>query len=196
MRESTPASIRFWSSGRAALLGAIAVGTAAMAPASAAAQGLFDFLFGGPPQQHERPTVSYAPSYVPGGAGSYAPDHGIKVSRGSERPRHKRVKRLSVVEPAVVEKPVKTEPPAVGNGPLGTFVNDPTLRAGDVVVTAQGLMVYRGSGGSHHSPREFIGLAQASNVVAGNRATLTSIDKANRMGGVRKEPDQVAEANL
>lgn len=32
-----------------------------------------------------------------------------------------------------------------GKGPLGPFLNDPTLRAGDIVMT-HGLMVFRGAG--------------------------------------------------
>jgi hypothetical protein len=67
-----------------------------------------------------------------------------------------------------------------GKGPLGPFLNDPTLRAGDVVVTTKGLMVYRGDGGHSHSASEFVSVASASGLVA-NKQTLISLEKASRL---------------
>jgi hypothetical protein len=67
-----------------------------------------------------------------------------------------------------------------GKGPLGPFINDPTLRAGDVVVTSKGLMVYRGGGGHTHSSSEFVSVANASGLVA-NKQTLISLETASRL---------------
>ena len=147
----------------AALVGAIVLGAIAM-PAPASAQGFFDFLFGG--QRYQRSVVAYAP------------DPGFDVPRNPERAQ-KHVRLSPAIEQAVGGKPEKKPPPVVGKGPLGPFINDPTLRAGDVVVTSHGLMVYRGGAGTTHSSREFVGLSKAAGI-AGNRETLASIEKANR----------------
>jgi hypothetical protein len=67
-----------------------------------------------------------------------------------------------------------------GKGPLGPFLNDPTLRVGDVVVTTKGLMVYRGGGGLSHHESDFVGVSNASGLVA-NKQTLISLEKASRL---------------
>lgn len=41
---------------------------------------------------------------------------------------------------------------------------DPTLRNGDIVVTADGLKVYRGSGALPHSDQDFVGVADAKSL--------------------------------
>jgi hypothetical protein len=70
-----------------------------------------------------------------------------------------------------------------GKGPLGPFVNDPTLRAGDVVVTTKGLMVYRGDGGSRsHNDRDFVSVASASSLIPNsNKQQLISLETASRL---------------
>ena len=142
------------------------------APAPALAQNFFEQLFGG----------GFQPQ-----AAAYAP-----TSRGVSRTWPRREQRLrpadgqgygrsrTVVSRAIEEsgKPEKVEPPPVGAGPLGPFLNDPTLRSGDVVVTSEGLMVYRGRGGSRHSPRDFASLAK----VGSKTGQLAAIERANRRG--------------
>ena len=173
----------------AAFFGAIVLGAIAM-PAPASAQGFFDFLFGGQ-QRYQRSVVAYAP------------DPGFDVPRLPERAQ-KRVRLSPAIEQAVGGKPEKKPPPVVGKGPLGPFINDPTLRAGDVVVTSHGLMVYRGGSGTSHSSREFVGLSKAAGI-AGNRETLASIEKANRFAAatgtaavppVSSEPIRQASAEV
>ena len=141
------------------------------APAPAMAQNFFEQLFGG-----------FQPQ-----AAAYAP-----TSRGVSRTWPRREQRLRAgegqgygrsrteVSRAFEEsgKPEKVEPPPMGAGPLGPFLNDPTLRAGDVVVTSEGLMVYRGGGGSRHSPRDFASLAKAGS----KNSQLAAIERANRRG--------------
>jgi hypothetical protein len=68
-----------------------------------------------------------------------------------------------------------------GEGPLGPFLNDPTLRAGDVVVTTKGVMVYRGNGGHSHSPKEFVSVAKASGLLTAKKQTLISLETASRL---------------
>ena len=142
------------------------------APAPALAQNFFEALFG----------RGFQPQ-----AAAYAP-----TSRGVSRTWPRREQRLravegqgygrsrTVVSRAIEEsgKPEKVEPPPVGAGPLGPFLNDPTLRSGDVVVTSEGLMVFRGRSGSSHSPREFASLAKAGS----KTGQLAAIERANRRG--------------
>ena len=145
------------------------------APAPAMAQNFFEALFGG-----------FQPQ-----AAAYAP-----TSRGVSRTWPRREQGLRPVDGqgygrstrAFEEsgKPEKVEPPPVGAGPLGPFLNDPTLRSGDVVVTTEGLMVYRGGGGSRHSPRDFASLAKAGS----KNSQLAAIERANRRG---KSPLVVVE---
>jgi hypothetical protein len=141
------------------------------APAPAMAQNFFEQLFGG-----------FQPQ-----AAAYAP-----TSRGVSRTWPRREQRLRAVEGQgygrtkivvsrgveEIGKPEKVEPPPVGAGPLGPFLNDPTLRSGDVVVTSEGLMVFRGGGGSRHSPRDFASLAK----VGSRNSQLAAIERANRRG--------------
>ena len=141
------------------------------APAPAMAQNFFEQLFGG-----------FQPQ-----AAAYAP-----TSRGVSRTWPRREQRLRAgegqgygrsrteVSRAFEEsgKPEKVEPPPMGAGPLGPFLNDPTLRSGDVVVTSEGLMVFRGRGGSRHSPRDFASLARAGS----KNSQLAAIERANRRG--------------
>ncbi len=138
------------------------------APAPALAQNFFEALFG----------RGFQPQ-----AAAYAP-----TSRGVSRTWPRREQRLRAVEGrsrtdvsrAMEEsgKPEKVEPPPVGAGPLGPFLNDPTLRSGDVVVTSEGLMVFRGRSGSSHSPRDFASLAKAGS----KTGQLAAIERANRRG--------------
>ncbi len=86
-----------------------------------------------------------------------------------------------------------------GKGPLGPFVNDPTLRAGDVVVTTKGLMVYRGDGGSRsHNDRDFVSVASASSLIPNsNKQQLISLETASRLTpqkplGVESKPSAKA----
>jgi len=150
------------------------------APSPAMAQNFFEALFGG----------GFQPQ-----AAAYGP-----TARGVSRTWPRREQRLrafegqgygrskTVVSRAIEEsgKPDKVEPPPVGAGPLGPFLNDPTLRSGDVVVTTEGLMVYRGGGGSRHSPRDFASLARAGS----KNSQLAAIERANRRG---KSPLVVVE---
>jgi hypothetical protein len=53
-------------------------------------------------------------------------------------------------------------------------------------VTSEGLMVFRGGGGSRHSPRDFASLAKAGS----RNSQLAAIERANRRG---KSPLVVVE---
>jgi hypothetical protein len=136
------------------------------APAPAMAQNFFEMLFGARPQPQ---VAAYAP---PRGASRSWPRREQRLSRPGE------AERSATRGLEESSKPEKVEPPPVGSGPLGPFLHDPTLRSGDVVVTTQGLMVYRGGGGSNHSPRDFASIANAGS----KTSQLAAIDRANRRG--------------
>jgi hypothetical protein len=163
---------------------------------AAAAQGAnpFAFLFGGSPNEGRSayaPAPAYAPGprYVPAPSYGYGPrSYGYSALPGyadpydDARPRDRLHGDLEAVPhgqtPQEVMAAIKAVKP--GKGPLGPFVNDPTLRAGDVVVTTKGLMVYRGGGGPSHRESDFVSVSNASGLIA-NRQTLISLEKASRL---------------
>jgi hypothetical protein len=67
-----------------------------------------------------------------------------------------------------------------GEGPLGPFLNDPTLRAGDVVVTTKGFMMFRGEESQSHRQTDFVSIAHASGLAA-NKKTLISLERASHL---------------
>jgi hypothetical protein len=164
---------------------------------AAAAQGAnpFAFLFGGSPNEGRSayaPAPGYAPGprYVPAPSYGYGPrSYGYSALPGyaadpydDARPGDRPPGDLEAVPhgptPQEVMAAIKAVKP--GKGPLGPFVNDPTLRAGDVVVTTKGLMVYRGGGGPSHRESDFVSVSNASGLIA-NRQTLISLEKASRL---------------
>ncbi len=151
---------------------------AALAPASVSAQNFLEMLFGG--FQHQ--ATAYA--QLPRGSQSW-PAREQRMWRYENGEAIARAPAPRNLE-EMYGRPEKVDPPPVGPGPLGPFLNDPTLRFGDVVVTTQGLMVYRGGGGSKHSPRDFVSLSKAGS----KSAQLAAIERANRRG---QSPLVVAE---
>lgn len=57
---------------------------------------------------------------------------------------------------------------------------DPTLRAGDIVATAQGLKVFNGATGARHKAASFVSLKRSALVSGDVRRTLRSLRVANR----------------
>ena len=143
-----------------------------IAASAAQAQGFFEYFFGGfvpPPPPQMRPFNS-APRPAP-------PMAYVQPAPMPNVQRNPYTDGLSPgQEPS--SKPEKAPPPPVGPGPLGPFLIDPTLRAGDVVVTVQGLYVYRGPSGLEHKIGDFVPLARASV----KNAQLVAIDRATRKG--------------
>jgi len=135
---------------------------------SAAAQGAnpFAFLFGGAPQEGRSaysPSPPYArPEIIPGYSSLpgfsdpsiYEPrrlrhSHPRAIYHEQSRPhRRAHLRPLEHKDHGQSAKEVMAAIEAVksGKGPLGPFLNDPTLRAGDIVMTTHGLMVFRGAG--------------------------------------------------
>jgi hypothetical protein len=158
--------------------------------ASAQSSNPFAFLFGGPPREG-RSAYAPAPAYVPAPSYTYGsrssryaqpPGYWDFDDRGADGELRPRQTELETPRPGQSPKEVMAAIKAVkpGKGPLGPFVNDPTLRAGDVVVTTKGLMVYRGGGGPSHHESDFVSISSASGLVA-NKQTLISLEKASRL---------------
>lgn len=149
--------------------------------APASAQGLFESLFGGGFFQPERPRIYAPPPHA-------LPDFGYERRRATPKritrePDRQRIPRQET------SKPEPYVPPEVMPGPLGRFLRDPSLRRGDIVATANGLMVFRGSAGARHSTKDFVPVAKAGSLVKrGIRAELAKLD-----GAVRTGPDPAAE---
>lgn len=173
---------------RLVAVSALALATLAPMGAPASAQGLFEALFGRRDQYYRpAPPVFHPPGYDPG----YQPRYAARppASRRAE-PRHRKstksvadadddaqkrdTRSLRYAEPS---KPEPYVAPKVLPGPVGRFLLDPTLRRGDVVATAKGLMVYRGSGGERHKEKDFVALDDGGKkFVQGNKKTLLALD--------------------
>ena len=70
--------------------------------------------------------------------------------------------------------------PTTQNDLLAPFLLDPTLRGGDVVATASGLMVFEGRRGSEHQSTDFKSLASARSLTSAGRAELASMEQTMR----------------
>jgi hypothetical protein len=172
---------------------------------SAAAQGAnpFAFLFGGAPQEG-RSAYSPAPAYArPEAMPGYSSlpgysDPSIYEPRRLRRPHPRaiyheqsRPPRRAHVRPvehkdahqgqSAKEVMAAIEAVKPGKGPLGPFLNDPTLRAGDIVVTTHGLMVFRGADRHSHTESEFVSIANASRLIEAKKKMLISLQTASRL---------------
>jgi hypothetical protein len=168
-----------------------ALGVVSFAGAAAAQSASpFAFLFGGSPREG-RSAYAPVPTYVPAPSYGYGSrPYGYSSVPGYSDPYEPRPERRAQPRPVELEGVRQGQSPkeviaaikAVkpGKGPLGPFLNDPTLRAGDVVVTTKGLMVYRGGGGHSHSQSDFVSISNASGLVA-NKQTLISLETASRL---------------
>lgn len=142
------------------------------APAHAAG-GLLEKLFGRAPA----PQPVYAP--LPTAPRAAVRGGEVRAPAGDQLQRKAR-KRTAKAEGGASSGKRGAVRPEVLTGPLGAFLRDPTLRRGDVVVTAEGLKVFTGQGGKQHADEDFVALAQGSRFVAGNSSKLNEIERANR----------------
>lgn len=161
---------------------AVAFAVAAIPGANGAhAQGLFEALFGGSVFQSPRPPVHIMRGEWSDEAGWSQP-----LIRKSSRPR---------IE--ATTKPGPYVAPEVMPGPLGRFLKDPTLKRGDVVVTAQGLMVFRGNRISTHRAKDFVPVTKSGPLLAKRtRTELAKLDQAVRSAGAAQfEPTRLLAAS-
>lgn len=91
--------------------------------------------------------------------------------------------RIAHVRPLTVRR---QQPPVVaGPGPMPTDVkvsilNDPTLRAGDAVMTADGIRVFAGSRSWPYAKSDFVPIAQARDLSRDAVQVLAGLDSAPR----------------
>ena len=155
---------------RARIVAASVFAAAAFAPGAALACNPIQFLFGGcRPQPTPQPQTTL--------------ENLIDRKQGQAV----RAKRKPVATgPARGAKQAAIAPPSGASvGSVAHFAEDKTLRRGDVVVTSEGFLVYRGQGGAH-SRNDFEPLTKA-------RDDLATLEKASRNPGVAYAPVAVAE---
>ena len=142
---------------RAHVLAAAVLAAAVLAPGAALACNPIEFLFGGcRPQPSPQPQPSL--------------EQMIDRNQGQAA----RAKRKPVAGGAVrgAKQAAIAPPPGASVGSVAHFAEDKTLPRGDVVVTPEGFLVYRGQGATH-SPADFEPLTKA-------RDELASLQKASR----------------
>jgi hypothetical protein len=168
---------------------------------AAGAQGAspFAFFFGGAPQEGRSAYSPDRPEAMPGYSSlpGYS-DPSIYEARRLRRPhpraiyheqsrppRHAHVRPVEHKDAhqgqSAKEVMAAIEAVKPGKGPLGPFLNDPTLRAGDIVVTTQGLMIFRGAGRRTHTESEFVSIASASRLIGAKKRMLISLQTASRL---------------
>jgi hypothetical protein len=63
-----------------------------------------------------------------------------------------------------------------GGDPMAAILEDPTLRAGDAVMTERGMTIFEGSGAAtRHQPTDFVPLSKASKVSSKERARVAAL---------------------
>lgn len=173
---------------RTICLPAVVLAGLAVQSAPAEARNLFQILFGG-----HGPAARQASPYA----------EDLRIQRASDRALYlrqvRREKRALAARKRLIALPASGNdriaaratggnasrlrayvPPKTGAGPLGPFLYDPSLRRGDVVVTAKGLMVFVGRGGAQHRAGDFRTYAVARRSAGGPAARLNAIARANR----------------
>lgn len=144
-------SVRFSLSkcARAASFAAVACLAFAF-PLSAANAGFFDFLFA--PLHPAQPTYSeqYAPRPLP------------KKKTAAHRPKN----LVAKLHPAK----------GAHAAPVVGLMEDESLRNGDVVMTADGIRIFTGSSGSHHSEDDFTKISDTEGLSKTQRSALLFLD--------------------
>ena len=147
------------------LIALLTTGVVSLSANDAQAQGLFEALFG---RSFVQPApVQVLPSGWPNGAARQK--QGLRNSGARSDPVSTSTKPAPYVAPEVMP------------GPLGQFLKDPPLKRGDVVVTPQGLMVFRGPSGSAHRAKDFVSVSKSGRLLGTRaRSELAKIDQVVR----------------
>lgn len=158
------------SSYRARILAASVFAAAAFAPGAALACNPIQFLFGGcrpQPTPQPQPTLE---NLIDRNQGQV-----VKAKRKPSAAASSHGAKQAAIAP----------PSGASVGSVAHFSEDKTLRRGDVVVTPEGFLVYRGAGHTH-SREDFEPLTKA-------RDELASLEKASRIPGATYAPVTVAD---
>lgn len=141
-------------------------------PFSAANAGFFDFLFA---PLHPVPVQpSYSEQYRP------------------QFPRHKQAARrprnlVAKLHPSRDSRNAHSAPAIV------TLMDDESLRNGDAVMTADGIRIFTGSSGGHHSDDDFAKISETDGLSKTERSTLVFLDSGAAEARA-EEPTMVAGA--
>jgi hypothetical protein len=161
------------------------------APAQA---GLFDFLFGRPAPRYYEPRY-YEPSPFPRG-GYSGPDENSAAdaaARKAEKAAKRAARERHTAEQAARNKEMVRHLMEVAHteGPKAAFLQDPTLRAGDIVVTPSGLEVFEGGKGQTHKADQFEPLGSSR---LAKRADLLLLQKVSGLHA--PETAQTADGDI
>ena len=158
---------------------ALAVASPLMAPAPAGAAGLFDAigeLFGLRPEPR--------PTYRPSIGRSYGSEGGLDIT---VRPRRAKPQRSR----ATARKQLPPAPTVTLNFDPATnatwYLDDPSLRDGDIVVIKGEVLVFKGRGPAPHAREDFTSLSR-SGLSAEER------EKIGAMARIRPDQDPLSDA--
>lgn len=155
---------------RARIVAASVFVAAAFAPGAALACNPIQFLFGGcRPQPTPQPQTTLE-NLIDRNQGQ-----AVRAKRKPSAAASSHGARQAAIAP----------PQGASVGSVAHFAEDKTLRRGDVVVTSEGFLVYRGQGGAH-SRNDFEPLTKA-------RDDLATLEKASRNPGAAYAPVAVAD---
>lgn len=157
-------------------------GVAASSPALAQ-DGLFGFLHFGGSQPQSAPRVSpsaprvstYAPMELrvrPRSASRPTPSHSARAHWSHDRESHVATRDVQMAQK---EAYARLNP---ANNP-SWYLEDPTLRAGDIVVMKSGIMVYAGGKSAVHQERDFQPIAKADSISPAERENIGKVSVAN-----------------
>jgi hypothetical protein len=128
-------------------------------PLSAANAGFFDFLFA-PPQ----PAQTVAPMYRPAPYFHY--HHQPKRKVGS---RH-----AKFADDRTHPSPARV---------VSSFMDDDSLKDGDVVMTSDGIRIFTGASGAHHSSADFAKISEFKHLSSQKRTALLALDAGSAGAG-------------
>jgi hypothetical protein len=100
-----------------------------------------------------------------------------RVERAKARYEDFATRARLAIHPRMIEP--GAAPPRAPFGSATSVLDDPTLRRDDVVVTPEGLMVFRGSPGLPHAPGDFVPVAAAR---TGHAPELIELQRAHELG--------------
>jgi hypothetical protein len=159
-----------------------------LATVSPAQAGLFDFLFGGPPAPR------YQASPYPAQSMPMSPEDSARASasrKADDAARRAAAQQRTADQAARDKETVRQLLEVIQTqGAKAAFMLDPTLRAGDVVVTPSGIEVFEGSGGRMHSANQFRPLRSSR---LANRADLALLQKVSGLNAPEGPAPVVAE---
>lgn len=147
-------------------IGATLVAAALMGPGAASAQGLFDALHFGGPSQAAPPPEAYPPAF------DRALEMRVRPRRNARRavPRRLDTARRDTIGQQR-EDYAKLNPATNPDW----YLQDPTLRPGDLVVLKGGIVMFAGEREASHMPSDFRPLDQDRTLSKDERQTLGRI---------------------